>query len=56
MGGVLVIGGVTTPARAADVGTLGGNQAQVDVTETSIVAQHFDARDNEKGIDERQQN
>jgi hypothetical protein len=51
MGGVLVIGGVTAPARAADVGTLGGNQAQVDVTETSIVAQHFDARDNEKAQD-----
>lgn len=34
-------------ARGVDVGNLGDNQAQVDVTETSIIAQRFDARDHE---------
>ena len=34
-------------ASALDVGSVAGDEAQVDVTETSIVAQHFDARDNE---------
>jgi hypothetical protein len=34
-------------ARAADVGDLGGDEVQLDVTETSIVAQRFDARGNE---------
>ncbi len=33
--------------RAADVGDVNGESVQLDVTETTIVAQHFDARDNE---------
>jgi hypothetical protein len=32
------------PARAVDVGVVGGDTMQLDVTETSIAAQHFDAR------------
>jgi hypothetical protein len=32
------------PARAVDVGDVRGDTVQLDVTETSIVAQHFDAR------------
>jgi hypothetical protein len=39
------------PASAVDVGVVGPSQAQVDVTETTIVAQHFDARDNESPTD-----
>jgi Family of unknown function (DUF6029) len=35
---------VPSAARAADVGTLGGAPIDLDVTETSIAAQHFDAR------------
>ncbi len=35
---------VGSAAYALDVGVVGQNDAQVDVTETSIVAQHFDAR------------
>ncbi|MDP9149270.1 MAG: DUF6029 family protein [Myxococcota bacterium] len=37
----------TVPAEAVDVGVLRGDQVQLDVTETSVVAQRFDARDNE---------
>ncbi|HXN31672.1 MAG TPA: DUF6029 family protein [Polyangiaceae bacterium] len=33
--------------RAADVGQVGGDQVQLDVTETTVAVQHFDARDNE---------
>jgi hypothetical protein len=33
-----------SPARAADVGDLAGDPLQLDFTETSIVAQRFDAR------------
>src|SRR5580704_7129083 len=32
------------PARAVDVGEVRGDEVQLDVTETSIAAQHFDAR------------
>jgi hypothetical protein len=32
------------PARAADVGSINGDPLQLDVTETSIAAQHFNAR------------
>jgi hypothetical protein len=32
------------PARAVDVGEVRGDTVQLDVTETSIAAQHFDAR------------
>jgi Family of unknown function (DUF6029) len=42
---------VAAPALAVDVGVAGGNQAQLDVTESTIVAQHFDARDNEAPSD-----
>jgi hypothetical protein len=35
------------PAGAVDVGQLDGDSIQLDVTETTIVSQHFDARDNE---------
>ena len=38
---------VAGTARAVDVGDIGGDKVQLDVTETSIVAQHFDARGNE---------
>jgi hypothetical protein len=34
-------------ARAVDVGEVGGDRLQLDVTETSIAAQRFDGRDNE---------
>jgi len=34
----------TPAARAVDVGEVRGDAVQLDVTETSIVAQHFDAR------------
>ncbi len=34
-------------ARAVDVGDVSGQSVQLDVTETSIASQHFDARDNE---------
>jgi hypothetical protein len=34
-------------AHAVDVGELGANPLQLDVTETSILAQHFDPRGNE---------
>jgi hypothetical protein len=37
----------TASARAVDVGQVNGDDLQLDVTETSIVAQHFDPRDNE---------
>jgi hypothetical protein len=33
--------------RPADVGQIAGDRLQLDVTETSIAVQHFDARDNE---------
>jgi hypothetical protein len=32
------------PARAVDVGDVGGDAVQLDVTDTSIAAQHFNAR------------
>ena len=35
---------VAQPARAVDVGSVKGEPVQLDVTETTIVAQHFDAR------------
>jgi hypothetical protein len=35
---------VAPPARAVDVGDVQAKPVQLDVTETSIVAQHFDAR------------
>jgi hypothetical protein len=37
----------SSPARAVDVGQLNGDKIDLDVTETTIVAQHFDARNNE---------
>jgi hypothetical protein len=50
--GVGVAGGAwVTPARALDAGVVGGNDAQLDVTETAILAQHFDARGNESPSD-----
>jgi hypothetical protein len=39
------------PARAVDLGHVGGDPVQLDVTETSAVVQHFDARDNELAQD-----
>lgn len=47
----LATGLLGAPVLAADVGVVGGNSAELDVTETSIVAQHFDARDNESPTD-----
>ena len=38
---------VSSQARAVDLGDVAGGKAQLDVTETSIGAQHFDARGNE---------
>ncbi len=38
-------------AGAVDLGTVGGDQVQLDVTETSVVAQHFDAREGEAAQD-----
>jgi hypothetical protein len=38
-------------AQAVDVGEVGGDQAQLDVTETSIALQHFDARGKEAAQD-----
>ncbi len=35
------------PAEAIDVATIRGDDLQLDVTETSVIAQRFDARDNE---------
>jgi hypothetical protein len=35
------------PAGAVDAGELDGTRIQIDVTETTLVSQHFDARDNE---------
>src|ERR1700722_1980162 len=47
--GACALGVLLAPraAHAVDVGVVGGDSLQLDVTETSIVAQHFDARDNE---------
>ncbi|MGH7437942.1 MAG: DUF6029 family protein [Polyangiaceae bacterium] len=39
---ILLLG--ARPARAVDVGHVKGEPVQLDVTETTIVAQHFDAR------------
>ena len=36
-----------SPARAVGLGEVGKDEAQLDVTETTIVAQHFDARGQE---------
>jgi len=41
----------TSPSRAVDVGQVRGDKVQLDVTETSIVAQRFDARDQESPQD-----
>jgi Family of unknown function (DUF6029) len=35
------------PVRGVDVGALGGDRLELDVTDTSIAAQHFDARGSE---------
>lgn len=44
-----VVGAIawSTTARAVDLPTVAGAPVRVDVTETSIVAQHFDAREGE---------
>jgi hypothetical protein len=44
MVGVLAGEAYASFAQAADVGTLGGDRVELDVTETSTVTQHFDAR------------
>jgi hypothetical protein len=44
---VLVAVAWPSRARALDVADVGGTPAQLDVTETTIAAQHFDARDYE---------
>ncbi len=50
VGVVVAVSVFETPAFAVDV-VVGTDQAQLDVTETSIVAQHFDARGNEAPSD-----
>ena len=48
------LGSLLVPARAfaVDVGTADGKPVQLDVTETTIVAQHFNARDGEVATDQ----
>ena len=41
---VLAVGSWTASARAVDVGELRGDRVQLDVTETSVLLQRFDAR------------